>query len=47
MKDIDRLYDAILKIKDDIIDIITHQQQIMQCIIECQEKIKKLEKKNG
>ncbi len=47
MKDNERVYNAILKIKDDIIDIITHQQQLMELIINCQERIKKLEQKNG
>ena len=47
MKDIDRLFNAIIKIKDDIIDIIKTQNSIMECIIDCQERIKKLEKKNG
>ena len=47
MKDIDRLFNAILKIKDDIIDIIKTQNSIMECVVGCQERIKKLEQKNG
>tara|TARA_R100000773_G_C4184661_1_gene92956 strand:+ start:324 stop:467 length:144 start_codon:yes stop_codon:yes gene_type:complete len=47
MKDNKRVYNAILKIKDDIIGIIKTQNSILECIIDCQERIKKLEQKNG
>ena len=36
-----------IKIKDKITYIIKTQNSTLKCVIDCQEKIKKLEKKNG
>tara|TARA_R100001443_G_scaffold17872_1_gene28493 strand:+ start:10586 stop:10729 length:144 start_codon:yes stop_codon:yes gene_type:complete len=47
MNDIDYTLNQILKIKEEIIEIIKTQNQIMKCVIQCQEQIKKLEQKNG
>tara|TARA_Y100001973_G_C5157316_1_gene311545 strand:- start:67 stop:210 length:144 start_codon:yes stop_codon:yes gene_type:complete len=47
MKDSKRLFDAISKIKDMITRIAKIQNTNIKCIIDCQKRIEKLEKKNG
>ena len=41
------IFEEINKIKDKITYIIKTQNSTLKCVIDCQEKIKKLEKKNG
>ena len=41
------IFEEINRLKDKISYIIKTQNSTLKCVIDCQEKIKKLEKKNG
>lgn len=41
------MIEQINKLKDKMTHVIKTQNSTLKCVIDCQEKIKKLEKKNG
>ena len=41
------IFEQINRLKDKMTQIIKTQNSTLKCVIDCQEKIKKLEKKNG
>ena len=41
------VFEQINRLKDKMTHIIKTQNSTLKCVIDCQEKIKKLEKKNG
>ncbi len=47
MKSQIEIFEKINRLKDKMTYIIKTQNSTLKCVIDCQEKIKKLEKKNG
>lgn len=41
------IFEQINRLKDKITHVIKTQNSTLKCVIDCQEKIKKLEQKNG